>query len=173
MKRRLLYALAVVLVLVAGLATAFVLLVAQPRHDETMARVDRLTGLAQEAINRGDNEEADLRTSAAQRSLDEAEYLGTFVTGGWILAGVAALGAVVIVVVLRRRGPAPAAASPAPTSSGEPRPENATMVMTPRPPMPSMPATPLRPQGPPPGWYTDAQGAQRWFDGYQWTPHVR
>ena len=173
MKRRLLYALAVVLVLVAGLATAFVLLVAQPRYDETMARVDRLTGLAQEAINRGDNEEADLRTSAAQTSLDEAEYLGTFVTGGWILAGVAALGAVVIVVVLRRRGPAPAAASPAPTSSGEPRPENATMVMTPRPPMPSMPATPPRPQGPPPGWYTDAQGAQRWFDGYQWTPHVR
>ena len=36
-----------------------------------------------------------------------------------------------------------------------------------------MPATAPQPQGPPPGWYTDAQGAQRWFDGQQWTPHVR
>lgn len=25
---------------------------------------------------------------------------------------------------------------------------------------------------PPPGWYTDPQGAQRWWDGTQWTAHV-
>jgi hypothetical protein len=24
----------------------------------------------------------------------------------------------------------------------------------------------------PPGWYPDAYGATRWWDGWQWTPHV-
>ncbi|WP_308201627.1 DUF2510 domain-containing protein [Curtobacterium flaccumfaciens] len=28
-------------------------------------------------------------------------------------------------------------------------------------------------QGPPPGWYADAQGANRWWDGLQWTEHVQ
>ncbi|MEG8036898.1 DUF2510 domain-containing protein [Sphingomonas sp. LR61] len=28
-------------------------------------------------------------------------------------------------------------------------------------------------QGPPPGWYGDAQGANRWWDGLQWTEHVQ
>ena len=28
------------------------------------------------------------------------------------------------------------------------------------------------PSGPPPGWYPDGQGAQRWWDGRQWTEHV-
>ncbi|MCJ1715415.1 DUF2510 domain-containing protein [Curtobacterium sp. VKM Ac-2922] len=31
----------------------------------------------------------------------------------------------------------------------------------------------IAPQGPPPGWYADAQGSNRWWDGMQWTEHVQ
>ena len=36
----------------------------------------------------------------------------------------------------------------------------------------SMPAR-STPQGPPPGWYADAQGTNHWWDGLQWTEHVQ
>lgn len=30
-----------------------------------------------------------------------------------------------------------------------------------------------RPSTPPAGWYQDAHGSVRWFDGIQWTEHVQ
>ncbi len=32
-----------------------------------------------------------------------------------------------------------------------------------------MPAAPASPTAPPPGWYVDAAGSTRWFDGQRWT----
>ena len=46
---------------------------------------------------------------------------------------------------------------------------------TPQPTVTVQQATPTPPaqQGPPPGWYMDAQGASRWWDGVSWTEHVQ
>ncbi|WP_405159825.1 DUF2510 domain-containing protein [Nocardia sp. NBC_01499] len=39
-------------------------------------------------------------------------------------------------------------------------------------PVPAVPPMPVR-QGPPPGWYPDQAGVQRWFDGQQFTEFTR
>ncbi|GLZ46406.1 hypothetical protein Acsp06_25910 [Actinomycetospora sp. NBRC 106375] len=188
MKRRLLLGLAVVLVLVAAAGTALVLTTFQPRYDEEMGNSLYNAGLAQEALARGDAQEARLRTLSAQSTLDSAQEIGTAITVTWAVVGVALLGAVAIGVGLRRtRSRSSSSSTPIPGPAGALGGTDAGAATTfmpamasgpPQPPAP--PPAPPRPQVPPPGpptvppgWYLDARGTQRWFDGRGWTHHVR
>jgi hypothetical protein len=184
MKRRLLIALAVLLLLVAGLGAVFVLANLQPRYDESMSLVDYHTAAAQDAVNRGDAATADSRTSMAASNLEDATERGNAITITWVIVGVAVLGAVGSVLGARRPRPAPSASTPAPPSPPVGIPSDAlagpTAATTAMPAMSGPQAAPPPPRGPhqspppmPPGWYRDAQGAQRWFDGRSWTPYVR
>ncbi|WP_433785244.1 AMP-binding enzyme [Actinomycetospora sp. CA-101289] len=116
---------------------------------------------ARDALARGDARRAEGKTLAAQSNLGDAAELATMTTVTWGVVGVALVGAVAVGVGLRRtRGALTADATPRPVPRDA---ADATVALA---------AVP-RPPDPPPGWYRDARGAQRWYDGRQWTPHVR
>ncbi|MHC1562139.1 DUF2510 domain-containing protein [Actinomycetospora sp. C-140] len=193
MKRRLLLALVVVLVLVGGAGTALVLTTFKPRYDEEMGNSLYNSGLAQEALARGDAQEARLRTLSAQSTLDSAEEIGTAISVTWAIVGVAVLGAVAGGIGLRRgrsrsSSSSSSSSTPTPEPAGAPGGTDAGAATTfmpamasgppqaPAPPQPAPPRPQVPPPGPPtvpPGWYLDARGTQRWFDGRGWTHHVR